>query len=454
MNTEHAEAPLVLIVDDDPSQRDLLGGFLRRQGHDVECAASGPEALARLAARPVSLMVSDVRMPGMTGLELMRRAREQFPTLPVLMVTAFADIRDAVEAMRDGALNYLQKPVDLDELRAMVAEAVGAPGPEGPEKETGGLCLPAGVIAHSTAMLDALRDAFLVAPFDSRVLLSGESGTGKEVVADLIHAWSPRHGRPMLCVNCAAIPENLLESELFGHERGAFTGAVEARVGRFEEAAGGTLFLDEIAEMPPALQAKLLRVTQDGTFQRLGANRVLQADVRLIAATNRDLEAEVAAGRFREDLYYRLNVIEIRLPPLRDRSADILPLANHFAQRYGGGRPRLSPAVASRLALYDWPGNVRELQNAMERAVLMARGGVILPEHLPRRILDAVGSHLPSTPSAGAAPLQEMEDMLILQTLRDHGYNRTETARTLGISRRALIYKLRRLDEAGHAINP
>jgi DNA-binding NtrC family response regulator len=420
----------------------------------VVSACSGAEALGILTTRRMGLMVSDVRMPGMSGLELMRRAREQFPALPVLMVTGFADIRDAVGAMRDGALNYLEKPVDLDELHAMVAEAVGTGEAGTPGGSPGGLRLPDGVVAESPGMLDALREAALVAPFDSRVLLTGESGTGKEVVANLIHAWSPRHGHPMVCVNCAAIPESLLESELFGHERGAFTGAVDARVGRFEDAAGGTVFLDEIAEMPPALQAKLLRVTQDGTFQRLGANRVLHTDVRLIAATNRDLEAEVVAGRFREDLFYRLNVIEIRLPPLRERNADILPLAHHFAARYGGGRPRLSPAVASRLALYGWPGNVRELQNAMERAALGARGGVILPEHLPRRILEATGPLAPAASAGPSARLQDMEDMLILQALREHGFNRTETAQALGISRRALIYKLRRLEEAGHSIHP
>jgi DNA-binding NtrC family response regulator len=360
-------------------------------------------------------------------------------------------IRDAVGAMRDGALNYLEKPVDLDELCSMVNEAIGARDAAVPPA-TPGFQAPADIVAESPAMRDVLRDAALVAPFDSRVLLTGESGTGKEVVAKLIHAWSPRQAHALLSINCAAIPENLLESELFGHDRGAFTGAVEARVGRFEEAHGGTLFLDEIGEMPPALQAKLLRVTQDGSFQRLGSNRVFQTDVRLIAASNRDLDAEVAKGRFREDLYYRLNVIEIRLPPLRERRADILPLANHFAQRYGGGRPRFSPAVATRLALYGWPGNVRELQNAMERAVLMARGGIILPEHLPRRLVEASGPALPE-PEAPAGRLQEVEDMLILQALREHGYNRTETASALGISRRALIYKLRRLEEAGHAIN-
>jgi len=452
MKAESSTPATVLIVDDDPSQRRLLSGFLGRQGYTAATAGSGQEALECLRAGPPALMISDVRMPGMSGLELMRQARELHPTLPVLMVTAFAHIRDAVEAMRDGALNYLEKPIDLDELLDVVRQAVAPPSAAAAEAPP---CppLPDGVVAESSAMRDVLREAALVAPFDSRVLILGESGAGKEVVARLIHAWSPRHAAALVCVNCAAIPDPLLESELFGHEKGAFTGAVGIRVGRFEEANGGTMLLDEVGEMSLPLQAKLLRVTQDGSFQRLGSNRALRTDVRLIAATHRDLEADVAAGRFREDLYYRLNVIEINLPPLRERAADILPLATLFAAKYGGGRHRLSPAVSAHLVGYGWPGNVRELQNAMERAVLMARGGLILPEHLPRRILDSVGGGTPPA-EAEQGRLQQVEEMLILQTLRQHAYNRTETAKALGISRRTLIYKLRRLEEAGHAIHP
>jgi DNA-binding NtrC family response regulator len=391
-------------------------------------------------------------------MELFRVARAERPDMPVVLLTAYGSVETAIEAMKSGAFDYLTKPFKVDELILTVKRALDYTKIKSERdqlrEEISAQCRFDCIVAQSAAMQRVCEQVRRVAPTDATVLLTGESGTGKEVVANLIHAWSPRHGHPMVCVNCAAIPESLLESELFGHERGAFTGAVDARVGRFEDAAGGTVFLDEIAEMPPALQAKLLRVTQDGTFQRLGANRVLHTDVRLIAATNRDLEAEVVAGRFREDLFYRLNVIEIRLPPLRERNADILPLAHHFAARYGGGRPRLSPAVASRLALYGWPGNVRELQNAMERAALGARGGVILPEHLPRRILEATGPLAPAASAGPSARLQDMEDMLILQALREHGFNRTETAQALGISRRALIYKLRRLEEAGHSIHP
>jgi DNA-binding NtrC family response regulator len=452
-------SPLVLVVDDDANQRRLLGRCLEQEGYRVLTATDGADALEELGREPVGLMVSDVRMPGLSGLELMHQARQDHPALPVLMVTGYADIRDAVGAMRDGALSYLEKPIDLDEFLDLVRSAVG-PGAgkrTRAEQSPADLPIPESVVAESPAMRDALREARLIAPFDSRVLITGESGTGKEVVADLIHAWSPRAGKPIVRVNCAAIPEQLLESELFGHEKGAFTGASAPRAGRFEQANGGTLFLDEIGEMPPSIQAKLLRVTQDGTFQRLGADRETQTDVRIIAATNRDLEQDVAEGRFREDLFYRLNVIEIHLPPLRDRPADILPLAVLFAREFADEHYRISPAVAAAFAVYAWPGNVRELRNAIERAVLMGRGGVILPEHLPRRINEAVGEKPAPTREPGEAQgrrLQDIEDLVILQTLRQHGYNRTETARALGISRRALLYKLRRLEEEGHATHP
>jgi DNA-binding NtrC family response regulator len=293
----------------------------------------------------------------------------------------------------------------------------------------------------------------LVAPSDSRILITGESGVGKEVVTDLIHAWSPRASGPLIKVNCAALPETLLESELFGHEKGAFTGAVDRRVGRFEEATDGTILLDEVSEMSPGLQSKLLRITQDGTFQRVGSNEERKTNARILASTNRNLETEVQDGRFREDLFFRLNVIEIYVPPLRERPADVVPLANLFARQFSGGRPRFSPAVISCLEVYDWPGNVRELRNAMERANLMSRGEMILPEHLPKRVQKA---GLDSDSTAGGVSsgnrMEEVERALILRTLRENDNNRTETARLLGISRRALIYKLRRYREQGYDV--
>ena len=256
--------------------------------------------------------------------------------------------------------------------------------------------LPDFLVARSPLMQAVLRDASLIAPSETRVLITGESGVGKEVVADVIHAWSPRASGPMIKVNCAAIPETLLESELFGHERGAFTGAHAQRIGRFEEASDGTIFLDEIAEMSPALQAKLLRVTQDGRFQRIGSNKEIQTAARIIAASNRNLEDEVKAGRFREDLFYRLNVVELNIPPLRERREDILPLASRFIEEFAKGRARFSETVAACLEAYPWPGNVRELRNAMERAVLLSRSELILPEHLPARVREAAGQGAPS----------------------------------------------------------
>jgi DNA-binding NtrC family response regulator len=441
----------ILVVDDDAGQRSLLDTFLSSQGFKIITAPSGEEALAVLDSQTVSMMISDVRMSRMSGLEVLRKVREKRLRLPVLLVTAYADVRDAVNAMKDGAVNYLEKPIDLDELLLSVREAIGIREPAA-ALVSEELKLPSHVVAESPLTREVLRQAALVAPSESRILLTGESGVGKEVVADLIHAWSPRARGPLVKVNCAAIPESLLESELFGHERGAFTGAVSQRVGRFEEAGGGTILLDEISEMSPALQAKFLRVTQDGTFHRVGSNRDRQANVRILAATNRNLEKEVEKGRFREDLFFRLNVVEIYVPPLRERREDILPLANLFASQFSPNNPRLSPSVISCLELYEWPGNVRELGNAIERATLMARGGVILPEHLPKRIQAARGTDEDS--AERGRRMEEIERTAILQALRENNFNRTETAHALGISRRALIYKIRRFADQGYAIDP
>ncbi len=444
------KTPRILIVDDDPGQRSLLNSFLRSQHFETETADSGERALELLRAGKFDMMISDVRMPGMSGLETLRRARKEHATLPVLLVTAFTDVRDAVAAMRDGAVNYLAKPIDLDELLASVRAAVGiaetAPPVGGPEQP-----MPDFLVARSPLMQAVLRDASLIAPSETRVLITGESGVGKEVVADVIHAWSARASGPMIKVNCAAIPETLLESELFGYERGSFTGAHAQHIGRFEEASSGTIFLDEIAEMSPALQAKLLRVTQDGRFQRIGSNKEIQTAARLIAASNRNLEDEVKSSRFREDLFYRLNVVELNIPPLRERREDILPLAGKFIEEFAKGRARFSETVAACLENYPWPGNVRELRNAMERAVLLSRSELILPEHLPERVREAAGS-APAREVADPERLEEIERNAILQALSQHQFNRTETAKSLGISRRALLYKLQRFREQGHKV--
>ena len=447
INHPSPSPPRILIVDDDPGQRSLLNSFLNGQGFETVPVSSGEQALEVLGQQEFVMMISDVRMPGISGLETLRRLRKVRPTLPVLLVTAYADIRDAVGAMRDGAVNYLEKPIDLDELLASVRNAVGlegAPAPSVVEARP----LPEGVVATSKLMQTVFRDASLVASSETRILITGESGVGKEVIAEVVHAWSRRSSGPLIKVNCAAIPETLLESELFGHEKGAFTGAYTQRIGRFEEANQGTIFLDEIVEMSPALQAKLLRILQDGRFQRVGSNKELHTDARILAATNRDLEEVVANGEFREDLYYRLNVMEIYVPPLRERAEDIMPLANLFLAQFSNHKAKFSPGVARCLEGYPWPGNVRELRNAIERAVLMSHGDLILPEHFPARVQEDAAK---STEKEGvqAHRLEDLEQQAILLALREHKFNRTEAAKALGISRRALLYKLHRLRELG-----
>ncbi len=447
----------ILIVDDDQGQRSLLNAFLTGIGFSVTQASSGKEALAILRGGTFTMVISDVRMPGLSGLEMLKQLRTDHADLPVLLVTAHANIRDAVDAMRDGALNYLSKPIDLDELRAVVTSVTGARQPESKPGDHP-LPFPTGVIFQSPLMQSVFRDAALVAPSDSRVLITGESGVGKEVLADTIHGWSKRLTAPIIKINCAAIPENLLESELFGHEKGAFTGAHQKRIGHFEAANGGTIFLDEIGEMSPGLQAKLLRITQDGCFRRVGSNTDLKTDVRILAATNRDLEKQIEDGGFREDLYYRLNVLELNIPPLRERAEDILPLATLFIHLFVQGKPRFSNSVVECLKNYSWPGNVRELKNAMERAALVSRGEIIIPEHLPNRVRAGLESTRISpvslsAPLADTQRLEEIEREAILNALRSHGFNRTETAKTLAISRRSLTYKLKLLREQGYNVD-
>lgn len=444
----------ILVVDDNAGQVSLLESFLTGQGFDVVVASSGEQALDVLNGQGIGMMISDIRMPGLSGLETLRRAREKHPILPVLLVTAYADVRDAVEAMRDGAVNYLEKPIDLDELLTSVRLAIGIVEPVSLEFPPG-FQLPETTIAQSPQIRDVYREAALVAPSDTRITISGESGAGKEVVADLIHAWSARASGPYVKVNCAAISGDLIESELFGYENDASAGTTGRRVGHFERAKGGTILLDEIADLSLSAQAELLRITERGTYRSVGSDVDRSTDARILATTSRNLEVEVERRVFREDLFFRLNVMEIYVPPLRERPADIVALANRFASQFSGRRPRLSASTVSCLELHDWPGNVRELCNAMERATLMARGEVVLPEHLPKRIQKASQAieHGPQAIPQGRR-MEEIERTAILQTLRERGYNRTETARTLGISRRALIYKLKRFAEQGYAITP
>ena len=443
----------VLVVDDEPRFVDLYARTLGEAGLDVRTANSAEEALVLLGQGLPDLVISDVRMPGASGLDLLRMARQQAPDLPFLLVTAFADVRDAVTALKLGAVDYLAKPVDLDELLACVQDTLGiGPGEAAADVPPDAL---ADVVAASPVMRALFGDAWRVAQSDATILLTGESGTGKEVVARFIHRSSPRRGGRLVSLNCAAVPATLLAAELFGHEKGAYTGATGRRDGLFREAKGGTLFLDEIGDLPLDMQPVLLRAIERRVVTPLGGSGEIPVDIRLVAATNRPLEDAVQAGRFRSDLYYRLNVIAIELPPLRERPEDILPLARRFLAGTAADR-RISRAAAQALLAHPWPGNVRELANAMERARLLARTDVILPEHLPPALRRAgeggAAAHGGLDQGTGAAGLQTLEEAEIAglrKALAATEGNRTRAAEILGISRRGLIKKLKRFS-LGH----
>jgi DNA-binding NtrC family response regulator len=434
----------VAVVDDDVDLRRLLRRALEKAGYEVAEGADGLEAVELARTRSLDAMVLDVRMPEMNGLDALTTIKACCPEIVVILLTAFIDVRDAVDAIKTGAHDYLEKPVDLDELVVAVDEALGVVRAELPDIENEVPSLPRGIVAESPAMLAVFREASRVAPTDATVLIMGDSGTGKEVLARYVHDSSKRKDGPMVAVNCAALPENLIESELFGHERGAFTGAVNAKSGRFEEASGGTLLLDEIGEMPLALQPKLLRVLEERTVRRVGGTEDLSVDVRVVADTNRPLEEDAREGRFREDLLYRLNVFALRIPPLSERREDILPLCRHFLAEETGANKRFSPAAQRVLLNHSWPGNVRELRNAVVRAAIISRGSLVLPEDLPAFLRTAAGE---SEPVSGSTVLvgnmDEIQKRAILEALEKTGGNKTQAARLLGISRRNLIYKLR-----------
>ncbi len=440
----------ILVVDDEPAQRQLLSGSLQTH-YTVTTASDGLEATRLLSARSFDLIITDERMPGMNGLELIRWVRERTPEIPIIVLTAYGSVETAVDAMKLGAQEYLTKPLKSpDELRLLVRKALSHQLLRDQsllhQAETEQQ-FPSDIIANSAAMKQVLGLAAQVAPRPTTVLLTGESGVGKEVVARFVHRRSPRSDEPFVAVNCAALAESLLESELFGHEKGAFTGAIQSRRGRFELAHGGTLFLDEIAEMSTNLQAKLLRVLQEQQFERVGGTRTILVDVRVIAATNKDLKGAIEERLFREDLYYRLNIFPIHIPPLRERRDDILQLAEHFARKIAArvGRPfgSFSPEAQAMLQRYDWPGNVRELQNAVERALIVAGSEVLRIEDLP--LQPAVAAATPTHPQA----LAEIERAAILEALERNRGERRATARELGISLRTLQYRLKEYGLAG-----
>lgn len=445
----------VLLVEDDRALREALADTLLLAGHDYRAVGSAEEALEAVEQESFSLVVSDVNMPGMDGHQLLGLLRARQPQLPVLLMTAHGAVERAVDAMRQGATDYLVKPFEPKALIELVARhalgVVGAADSEGP-------------IACEPASAQLLELAAKVARSDSTVLISGESGTGKEVLARYIHQQSHRASQPFIAINCAAIPDNMLEATLFGHEKGSFTGAIAAQAGKFEQADGGTILLDEISEMPLGLQAKLLRVLQEREVERVGARKPILLDIRVVATTNRDLAGEVAAGRFREDLFYRLSVFPLAWRPLRERPADIVPLAerllNKHVNKMKHAQARLSAEAQACLISYPWPGNVRELDNAIQRALILQQGGLIQPQDFCL----AVGAGTAPMPSLAPAPLQSApaeaagglgddlrrrEFQMIIDTLRAERGRRKEAAERLGISPRTLRYKLAQMRDAG-----
>jgi two-component system response regulator AtoC len=455
----------VLIADDDSLSREFLSEACRTFGLEVEAVTSGEQVLERLRRGGIDLVLTDLRMPGMNGVELVRTMNNTTPEVPVVLITAHGTVETAVQALQLGAADFVVKPCSPQTLELVIKRIRHTRRLERENeylRTEAGLGDPRQVVAESKAMQELLRTAERVAGSKGTVLITGESGTGKERVAHFLHHKSPRRNGPFIRVNCAALPEQLLESELFGHERGAFTGAHKRREGRFELADGGTILLDEIGEISPAVQAKLLRVLEEEEFERVGGTATLKVDVRVVATTNRELPDEVAAGRFREDLYYRLHVLPLQIAPLRERMEDVLPLAKHFvevhARAAGIPVPSFSPEAEKRLLEWHWPGNVRELENAIHRAVVLVEGATIEPDHLNFQLMPRpnarpkftlvtdkgqyLGAITANSPLANRT-LADLEREAILCTLEATRGNKTEAARRLGVTARTLSNKMK-----------
>ncbi len=453
--TDHASKK-ILVVDDEPEMRIAITEALKREGYQTDAVENGPDALLRLEGEPFDLVISDVKMPKMSGQELLREIKEQSPATLVIMMTAYGTIDSAVESMKEGAFDYLLKPFSIEILAGTINRAFlsDPAAPSAPIESTPGQKASAQreIVTQNKAMLEMMTFAENIAYSKSTVLISGETGTGKEMVARHIHRCSPRAGQPFLAVNCAALPEGLLESELFGHEKGAFTGAIAKKDGKFELAHKGTLLLDEVTEMTPPLQAKLLRVLQEHEIDKVGGREPIPIDVRVIATTNRDPKQLIEEGKFREDLYYRLNVIPIKLPPLRERMEDLPVLAAHFLKKHsrenGKNISSIAPETLKLFDKYQWRGNVRELENIIERSVLVCPGDTIEPAHLFMED-DESGPPVQNGDTLGIfrGTIYDMERELIFKTLEETGNNKTKAAAILGISIRTLRNKLNEYKE-------
>ena len=451
----------VLVVDDDQAVREALGRTLEKLGFDVVVAADGQEGLERLREGGVHILLADLKMPKLSGQELLKAAKAITPDVEVIVITGHGTVEDAVEAMKGGAYDFITKPFKRVQLEKTIKKAAEKQAlvlqNRALQRRLDALQEAGKIIGSSPAMLRTLDLVNQVAPSTATVLIQGESGTGKELIANAIHHGSARRDRPFIKVNCAALPETLLESEVFGYERGAFTGAVARKEGRFELADGGTLFMDEIGDLSPATQAKLLRVLQEGEFERLGGTRTLKVDVRLVAATNADLTALVREKRFREDLFYRLNVITIQIPPLRERREDIPLLAQHFLRRFAAKNAKaisgFTEEALDLLQTYAWPGNVRELENVIERAVVLSRSSMISPADFPETLVGSEQAARHLVISIGT-PLEDVEDRLIEETLRYTKGDKTIAAKLLGIATRTIYRRLKGEPESTQESEP
>ena len=442
----------ILVVDDEAPHRQMLDAVLSVEGYEIYHAGDGQEAISLVEERFYDLILMDIRMSKVGGIEALKKIKKISPGIPIIIMTAYASVSTAVDALKSGAYDYLTKPLDIEELKILIEKALHHRKLEQEnvylKERLGDRFDFSNIIGRSPAMQDLFETIALVAPSEATVLIAGESGTGKELIANAIHHNSPRKDRAFIKVNCAALPETLLESELFGHEKGAFTGALARKQGRFQLAHTGSIFLDEVGEMTPTTQTKILRVLQEREFEPLGSTQTLKVDTRVIAATNKNLLEEIEQGNFREDLYYRLNVVTLEVPSLRERREDISLLADFFLKQYAEKNQRLikgfTPKAMDLLIRHDWPGNVRELENVVERAVIMARGDLISQGELPDAIRSLEGemeeAEIDLSPGRS---LKEVERDMILRTLEDTDGNRTRTAEILGISRRTLQLKLK-----------